>query len=634
MEHGKIQKMNFMKKILLVGGVVASFFLFSGILPAHAQQAGLTPGVITINGLSPDPATDQIAITGFASGGYRWNGEYYCGGNVEINIPVPVTNGYYVFDNPSAQGGYAYDLTQTHAGVPNSCPPTNRQYEAYTYSIGFIDNTHISSLGAGVHTITLCARDAVCDTQTFTISAPNEATGTITVVSQNSVTGKSVQASWDFSGIDQHGYPVDPCSGGCTDLNGKTYNNAVLGMYQLNPSSIPPNNYVLRSVEKSPIAQIKNPIVAFFANLINKAEAVAVCGFVNVGNQSCSPNSLALRLANPGDSANFTINWTPLGTIDVTPPPGLTSSNPSPQMGIADTNGAPGSSVNNLSVESVNYGSGPSGWLSIPDLSGITLNQGASPTDVTVTATSFPAGCGSGCTATVILQGITVGKTVFSSPFSVTLTVSNGSGISVSIAPTSASVQTGAAQPFTPTVLNDSSHAGVTWTLSGSGCSGATCGTLSSGSSLSGVSVTYTASSSLPSPAAVTIKATSVTDATKSASAVITVTAPSLPPPTCTLTPSPTSVIVPGTTTLKYKCLNVPQGTYGCSLTDSNGTPYPPVTRSGPDTVSGTQTAAPTVNTQYTITCVGPHGSQASATVSVSVTNPGTGECPPQGCTP
>src|SRR5258708_7340524 len=94
---------------------------------------------------------------------------------------------------------------------------------------------------------------------------------------------------------------------------------------------------------------------------------------------------------------------------------------------------------------------------------------------------------------------------------------------SVTISPTSASVRAGAGtQNFTATVMNDYLSRGVTWALSGAGCSGATCGSLSN---MSSSSVTYNAPASVPNPATVTLTATSVNDTSKSSTAAITVTA-------------------------------------------------------------------------------------------------------------
>ncbi len=107
------------------------------------------------------------------------------------------------------------------------------------------------------------------------------------------------------------------------------------------------------------------------------------------------------------------------------------------------------------------------------------------------------------------------------------------------MAPTTASVQAGQTQAFTATVANDSANKGVSWGLSGAGCTAATCGTVSAASSASGVAVTYTAPASVPSPATVTLTATSVADTTKAATATVTITAAPVaaPPVSVTLAP-------------------------------------------------------------------------------------------------
>src|SRR5579859_2400059 len=94
---------------------------------------------------------------------------------------------------------------------------------------------------------------------------------------------------------------------------------------------------------------------------------------------------------------------------------------------------------------------------------------------------------------------------------------------SVTISPASASVPAGTGtQNFTAAVMNDYLSRGVTWALSGTGCSGATCGSLSN---MTSSAVTYNAPTSVPNPATVTLTATSVNDASKSSTATITVTA-------------------------------------------------------------------------------------------------------------
>ncbi len=98
--------------------------------------------------------------------------------------------------------------------------------------------------------------------------------------------------------------------------------------------------------------------------------------------------------------------------------------------------------------------------------------------------------------------------------------------ISVSVSPTSTSVQVSTSANFTAAVQNDSQNKGVVWSLSGAGCSGAACGTLSG---VTTSSVTYTAPTAVPAPATVTLTATSIADSSKSAPAIISISATPVP---------------------------------------------------------------------------------------------------------
>ena len=82
----------------------------------------------------------------------------------------------------------------------------------------------------------------------------------------------------------------------------------------------------------------------------------------------------------------------------------------------------------------------------------------------------------------------------------------------MTVSPTTATVPLGGNQQFTATVANTTNTA-VTWSLTGSGCSGTSCGTITTAG-------LYTAPASVPSPAQVTVKATSMADPTRSGSAV------------------------------------------------------------------------------------------------------------------
>jgi len=74
--------------------------------------------------------------------------------------------------------------------------------------------------------------------------------------------------------------------------------------------------------------------------------------------------------------------------------------------------------------------------------------------------------------------------------------------------------------------MNDYLNRGVTWALSGAGCSMATCGSLTMSTTSS---VTYNAPATTPNPATVTLTATSVNNTAKSATATITVTTAAAP---------------------------------------------------------------------------------------------------------
>ncbi|MGH7514823.1 MAG: hypothetical protein ACREOQ_18100 [Gemmatimonadales bacterium] len=107
-----------------------------------------------------------------------------------------------------------------------------------------------------------------------------------------------------------------------------------------------------------------------------------------------------------------------------------------------------------------------------------------------------------------------------------TATVTIYSEVSVSISPARVGVDVNAARQFTASVSHDGSHSGVTWSVSGEGCSGPACGTVAPASSASGEAVTYTAPAAAPNPAQVAITATALADVTKTGSADVAITTP------------------------------------------------------------------------------------------------------------
>jgi serine protease len=118
--------------------------------------------------------------------------------------------------------------------------------------------------------------------------------------------------------------------------------------------------------------------------------------------------------------------------------------------------------------------------------------------------------------AIVTVMAVSVDDTTRSGSAQVTIT--QPPPISVTVAPTTASVAAGGGtQAFTATVMN-TTNTPVTWTVNGVVGGNATVGTISA----LGV---YTAPAAVPAPATVSLTATSVQDTTRSASAQVTVTA-------------------------------------------------------------------------------------------------------------
>lgn len=113
---------------------------------------------------------------------------------------------------------------------------------------------------------------------------------------------------------------------------------------------------------------------------------------------------------------------------------------------------------------------------------------------------------------------------------STTVTIAAPGAVSISISPTGAALNVGATQQFTAKVTG-SSNTAVTWRVSGIGCSGTICGTITTGG-------LYTAPSTVPTPSIVTVTATSAADSTKSAGATITI----MEETTVTVSPSAVSV--------------------------------------------------------------------------------------------
>src|SRR5467141_2148641 len=100
--------------------------------------------------------------------------------------------------------------------------------------------------------------------------------------------------------------------------------------------------------------------------------------------------------------------------------------------------------------------------------------------------------------------------------------------MAVTVSPSSVTVQTGGVQQFTATVNPSGASQAVTWSLSGVGCTGASCGTIDTTGK-------YTAPATVPNPPTVVVTVKLVADPTKAGTTTVTIIGV---PPAFSLNPS------------------------------------------------------------------------------------------------
>jgi len=110
-----------------------------------------------------------------------------------------------------------------------------------------------------------------------------------------------------------------------------------------------------------------------------------------------------------------------------------------------------------------------------------------------------------------------------------------GSGITVAVLPANPQVLLGQGQAFSATVTGTNNTA-VTWSVSGAGCSGATCGTIDQNGN-------YTAPANMPSPASVVVTATSAANTNSNGASTVTL----VPANGVTVQPGSIHVLAKGT---------------------------------------------------------------------------------------
>jgi hypothetical protein len=473
-------------------------------------------------------------------------------------------------------------------------------------------------------------------------------TGTLNVSSTNIVTGGPVVGSWSAIG---------PTTESSQNTASASYANLPLSGGVANYTTIPDTaqGYALGTVKTQNLAQAKvsgNILAKAFAAIHNAFTSVAFADSELVSAGVCIPSdysfsttlnrytcangqgwddSQTLTTALP--TAESIIMWYPLATMAASPSSVAVDSG-SGQITVQNT-GTQGSELDWTA-------STTDTWFTISSGSGSVVNNASeegstgATQNITVTADASKLSSGS-YTGTVQVLGTSKycpigGCTLLSGKITVTFTggsctgsgcipcsgsscTPNPVGPTVSISPSSNTITLGQSQKLTIASTDaDSCTASGNWSGTES-CNGT-------------VTVTPNASGTFN----YAIKATNSYGSASDASTIVVQDANGCPgsscnppsKPSCTLSASPTSVVVPGLSTLTYSCSNVSS----CTISGGGFGTSSIVSMSG-TTAKGTTTDAPTTNTFYGINCygTGPNSTvTATANVQVNVTNPGRSE--------
>jgi hypothetical protein len=198
---------------------------------------------------------------------------------------------------------------------------------------------------------------------------------------------------------------------------------------------------------------------------------------------------------------------------------------------------------------------------------------------------------------------------------SVTIVAAQTCSPAVSVSPASASLGLGAQQSFTANVCF-STNQNVTWSVTGSGCSGTNCGTVSSTGANTAI---YTAPASLPPSNPVTLVATSVADSSQSSSASITITSSCTP--AISVSPSSATVGLGGQESFTATVCFTTNQSVNWSVTGSgcSGTNCGTISSTGANTATYTAPASLPPSTPVTLVATSLVDSTKSASASIDV---------------
>jgi hypothetical protein len=457
---------------------------------------------------------------------------------------------------------------------------------------------------------------------------PVTPTGTVNVISEDSLTGSAVTSSWDvLSGA------VDLCGSSSCAAASESFDDAPLDV-PVTIVAVPGSAgaFAFGGIkEHLPIATNErkdfSTLFALSKDLvIGVAHAQQYCGDENSTSQCSLPNpsNLGVNTLTPTASLpvdNFDILWNPEASMSVTPVSiSLSSSSPSQQVTIANTSTAPGSELGWSATATCVHVAGncPNGgnWLTITpsanaDPSGITSN---SPETATI---AYTGGLAPGTyQANVEFSGssINISRTIIekqSIPITLIVPAASPTITSVSVSCNQTSIDLGTGTSTCAATVSGTGNygSGVLWSTNN--------GTIDQNGN-------YTANGT---PGTAIIVASSKDDPTKSGATTISITPVKCSGPECPqpfLTATPSSIVFPNSSKLSYSSQNVSS----CTLSGGQFGAATVISSDSSSSVNGSQTISPASTTVYLMTCLGINGDQYTSNgASVQVTVNGTTRC-------
>ncbi len=326
-----------------------------------------------------------------------------------------------------------------------------------------------------------------------------------------------------------------------------------------------------------------------------------------------SPAVVTVRARSAADTGKFASATIAITAVTTPPPPAVIAVFVNPTTALVQT----GQSRNIVAtVQNDSQNRGVTWSLSGAGCNGAscgTLSAAASASGAAITFTA-PANAPSPAIVAAVATSVADPSKSASTTITITAitTPPPPAVIALSVNPTTASVQAGQTQNIAATVQNDSQNKGVSWSLSGAGCNGASCGSLSAANSASGTGIVYTAPNAVPSPATLAVTAASVADATKTAATTITITAPATGNVSVSVSPKRTGLTTgqtqqftatvggSGNTAVTWEVDTVTGGNGSVGTISANGT-YSPPSNPGTHTIAARSVADTTVTATATV---------------------------------